>query len=274
MECTVFGQPMHYETYGEGIPLIMLHGRPAAGTVMAAFMEPVFAKRHGWQRLYLDMPGMGQTPAHQNIQNVDGLLETVLEFIRQVIPGRHFVLAGWSFGGYIARGVLRQKAEMVDGLLLIVPVIFRDERRTSPPPHVTLVPDPALASQLEEEERLDFDSVVVVQNRDTWELLRQVRVDALRADQTFLSRLSGGFSSDPDVLSERFNRPSLFIMGRQDAIAGYSDIWKIYDIYPRGTLAVLDRAGHGLTAEQVHLFEALVYEWLDRVEESRRARPL
>ena len=69
-----------------------------------------------------------------------------------------------------------------------------------------------------------------------------------------------------------FNRPSLFIAGRQDSMAGYSDLWRIYDNYPRATLAVLDRAGHGLMAEQAHLFEALVHEWLDRVEESRRAR--
>src|SRR5947209_17735123 len=118
MECRVFGQPIHYETYGAGIPLIMLHGRPVAGSVMAAFMEPVFASRQGWQRIYLDMPGMGQTPAHENIQNMDGLLETVLVFIRQVIAGQRFVLAGWSFDGYIARGVVRQQAELVDGLLL------------------------------------------------------------------------------------------------------------------------------------------------------------
>lgn len=38
--------------------------------------------------------------------------------------------------------------------------------------------------------------------------------------------------------------------------------------YPRASFAVLDRAGHSLHLEQRGLFEALVGEWLDRVEEA------
>jgi len=38
------------------------------------------------------------------------------------------------------------------------------------------------------------------------------------------------------------------------------------DNHPRATFAVLDRAGHGLGAEQESLFRTLVSEWLDRVE--------
>ncbi len=49
---------------------------------------------------------------------------------------------------------------------------------------------------------------------------------------------------------------------------GYKDAWDILDNYPRGTLAVLDRAGHNLQLEQVELFNCLVNEWLDRVEEN------
>lgn len=38
--------------------------------------------------------------------------------------------------------------------------------------------------------------------------------------------------------------------------------------YPRGTLTVLDRAGHNLQIEQETLSNALVNEWFDRVEEN------
>jgi hypothetical protein len=48
---------------------------------------------------------------------------------------------------------------------------------------------------------------------------------------------------------------------------------KLVDNYPRGTFAVLDRAGHGLEVEQQAVFECLVNEWLDRVEEYQR-RPV
>lgn len=65
-----------------------------------------------------------------------------------------------------------------------------------------------------------------------------------------------------------FEKPALFILGKQDASVGYKDAWDILDNYPRGTFAVLDRAGHNLQLEQVGLFNCLVNEWLDRVEEA------
>ncbi|HYF90682.1 MAG TPA: hypothetical protein VD969_00410 [Symbiobacteriaceae bacterium] len=49
---------------------------------------------------------------------------------------------------------------------------------------------------------------------------------------------------------------------------GYKDLAAILDSYPRASLAVLDRTGHNLELEQPVLFDALVSEWLDRVEES------
>ena len=74
------------------------------------------------------------------------------------------------------------------------------------------------------------------------------------------------FSFDVDDVKP-FEKPSLVFAGRQDASVGYKDTLKIIDNYPRGTFAVLDRSGHGLEVEQECVFDCLVSEWLDRVEE-------
>jgi len=89
------------------------------------------------------------------------------------------------------------------------------------------------------------------------------------ADHEFLSKLreNYAFSFDVDVLAKPFAGPALMLMGRQDSSCGYRDAWGILGNYPRGTFVALDRAGHGLGAEQKDLFNALVSEWLDRVEE-------
>jgi hypothetical protein len=58
------------------------------------------------------------------------------------------------------------------------------------------------------------------------------------------------------------------LTGGQDSDVGYRDQWKILENYPRGTFAVLDRAGHGLAIEQSALFTSLVEEWVARVEET------
>ena len=76
------------------------------------------------------------------------------------------------------------------------------------------------------------------------------------------------FSFDLEALTKPFEKPTLILTGRQDTHVGYRDGWSILEKYPRATFAVLDRAGHALRVEQVNLFEALVHEWLDRVEET------
>lgn len=166
-------------------------------------MEPLFAKQSGWRRLYLDLPGMGQTPGKEPIKSTDDILDVIVDFIDAVIPEQQFLLAGVSYGGYLSQGVLHRKFEQV-------------------------------------------------------------------ADEAFLQKISQRYSCSFDVgkLPQPFARPVVLLTGRQDHIAGYRDAWSLLENYPRGTFAVLDRAGHNVQIEQPQIFQALVGEWLDRVRES------
>jgi hypothetical protein len=58
--------------------------------------------------------------------------------------------------------------------------------------------------------------------------------------------------------------------GRQDSSTGYRDLWQVLEHHPRATFAVLDRVGHNPQIEQRAVFEALVHEWLDRVDEAQK----
>ncbi len=75
------------------------------------------------------------------------------------------------------------------------------------------------------------------------------------------------FSFDVDTLPTPFDGPTLMLTARQDNLCGYRDAWDLLDNYPRATFAVLDRAGHFVNIEQDVLCQALMREWLDRVEE-------
>lgn len=90
------------------------------------------------------------------------------------------------------------------------------------------------------------------------------------ADRTFLQKIRQHyrFSFEVNQLPQPFAKPTVIFTGRQDASVGYCGAWRILENYPRGTFAVLDRAGHNGHIEQSQLFNALMGEWLDRVEES------
>lgn len=271
MEVKLEGITINYEMIGEGRPIIMLHGWYCDHHYMVSDMEPLFEQRKGWKRIYPDLPGMGKTPGANWITTQDHMLDVILDFIDKIIPSQRFVVAGASYGGYLARGVIYRKSALIDGLLLTAPAVEPDYSKRNLPSHLILVEDPGILSEVDLNLVKDFQGFAVVQSKKFLDYMKTNIYPALEiADYNFLENLRDHytFSFNVDKLSEPFTKPTLIITGRQDSTCGYIDAWGILENYPRGTFVVLDRAGHGLEVEQESLFRALVSEWLDRVEES------
>lgn len=87
MHKTIRSVDVYYEKYGEGIPIIMIHGFAPDSQLMIGCMEPVFDKESSFSRIYLDLPGMGKTENYDSIQNADHVLTLLLEFI-EAVSGR------------------------------------------------------------------------------------------------------------------------------------------------------------------------------------------
>ena len=86
MECQLGKANVNYEIFGEGRPIVLLHGFGIDHRQIAGCMEPGFGKRDGWKRIYPDLPGMGRTPGQEWVTNSDKMLDVVCEFIEAVIP--------------------------------------------------------------------------------------------------------------------------------------------------------------------------------------------
>ncbi len=271
MHADIRGIPVHYVEHGEGRPILMLHGMPADHRHMVHGFEPAFADRPGWRRIYPDLPGHGLTPAADWITTEDDKLEVVLELMDAVAPGRPFLVMGASYGGYVALGAVHQRAADIDGVALIVTNPLRDSRNVGK--HQVFERDEAAVATLAEDER-GVLGMATLHTAAAIERFRTTIKPALAiADHEFLERIAP-FTFDVTALPEPFPRPALVVNGRQDAATGYADMLSLIESFPRGTFAVLDRAGHPLNAEQPVLFKALVGEWLDRVEaESRTDGP-
>src|SRR6185369_16534352 len=99
------------------------HGAGGNGGQTMSSFEPAFETHPGWRRIYPDLPGHGKTPVQPSVRNHDDLIDIVLEFIDQVAPGERFVLAGQSWGGYLARAVVQRRLKQIDGVMLHVPAI-------------------------------------------------------------------------------------------------------------------------------------------------------
>jgi len=269
MECRVKDVTIYYEEFGIGHPLLLLHGWPGDHRHMWNDFEPLFSERKGWRRIYPDLPGMGKTRAADWITNQDHMLEIILGFMDAIAPGEYFAIAGVSYGGYLARGIVHNLGSQLNGMMIAVPVVELDPEKRQLPEHQVIHEDAAFLAALTPEEQ-DVSEVITAQSMETLQVLRECWIPAFAiADHEFLEQLRKNytFSFDIDSLSQPFPAPALILTGRFDHWCGYREAYKLLDNYPRATFAVLDRAGHALSLEQKSLFKALTSEWLDRVEE-------
>lgn len=273
MECEIREGSLFYKRIGDGIPLVLLHGRVGDHRYMEGLFEPLFAKRGGWQRIYLDLPGCGQTRVDESVNSHDRELEVVLECIDRILPGQRFALAGLSYGAYLAQGIVYRRMEQLEGLCLITPRIQKDPAMKNTPEHITLVTNEAIKMELDADEIEVFESLVVQSRHGLGQLREHFFPGAADHNHEHSQRVSAtspGLSFDVDALEQPLEKPALILTGRQDSTVGYRDAWEILAHYPRATFAVLDRAGHFLgMAEQSELVSALLREWLQRVELER-----
>lgn len=261
---------INYEIIGHGKPIIMLHGYYPDKKLMVGCMEPVFNNGSGYKRIYIDLPGMGESESTEWITNSDIMLDILISFIEEIIPNENFLLAGESYGGYLSRGIVYKMGDRVDGVLLICPVIVADNEKRNVPEHTVLVKDNELLSQISPSDAEDFSSMSVVQSKKIYERYKaEILSGVIVADDKFLKTFKENgyeFSFNVDKLDKKFSKPVLILLGKQDSSVGYKDAWEILGNYPRATFAILDRAGHNLQLEQESLFNSLVKEWFERLE--------
>ena len=265
----VQGIPVEVEIRGEGRPIVLIHGWSADRRYMLADLEPVFSLVPGWRRIYFDLPGHGATPAPDWLGSQDQMLAILSELADVLVPHGRFAVAGNSYGGFLSLALVRSMPHRLDGAALLVPDVPAADGSRDLPASVTIHADAAVFHDLDEDEEWIPGSLPVHVRRMLTEI-REHDMPAYRCvDQAFLDRL--GASYLPTGVASRpgppFERPSLILAGRQDSRVGYRGAMALADELPRATVAVVDLAGHHLgRIERPALFEALVRDWLSRIE--------
>jgi len=272
MLCELENIKIYYEIHGKGIPILMVHGFMPDHRVLKGCMEPMFQNRSGFKRIYFDLPGMGKTERKEWIQSSDEIFEVIIKFIKKIIPNEKFLIIGQSYGGYLTRGLLHKYPYEILGICLICPLIKPNLNDRDLPEFTPIIKDPTIIKTLDPQDRVEFEESAVIQSEYVWKRFQDEVLSGLKiADTKFLEGIyphSYQLSFDVDKLPKKFERPTLFLLGRQDNAVGYRNALKIIENFPRASYIVLDKAGHLLQIEQQEIFKISVNEWLDRVMET------
>ena len=237
-------------------------------------LDPVFAARGQWQRIYVDLPGMGKSSAGPAIDSADAVAKAVAAFARDTFGKNRFAVLGNSFGGMIARYLAAEFGDQVLGLGLLCPVAVAEDSQRTVPPKTVLSEDAGLLASLPAVDAADYAELAVVQSASNWASFRDHALPGLRAfDQAAIDRISANYtlSVEPEDRSPRFTGPTTILLGRQDHAVGFVDQIALAEHYLRSTIAVLDQAGHNAHLDQPELIGTLLTEWLTRVEGSVQA---
>lgn len=264
-----------HRSEGSGRDIVFVHGWSMDHRDELRVYEPIFARRSGWRRHYVDLPGMGRSPADSRIGDLDGMLEALLAWVKRRIGDGPLILAGTSAGAYLSLGALAQPDIRIDGLLLRAPLIEPDDQRRDVDPPAPIITDPAVREAIPAAER-EAMGELMIQTPAYLEAMRSKMREAVTpamaaANQAFLTPIRSDRSRYRlRALAETlpgFDRPALIVTGRLDASVGYRDAWRLMPGFPRATFIALDRAEHGVPIDQQKIFAALVDDWLDRLEE-------
>jgi pimeloyl-ACP methyl ester carboxylesterase len=259
--------PLHAVVRGSGTPILFLHGFTVDHRILLPF-EQDFAPDAPWERLYVDLPGFGESPAIARPSSADATLAALTAFVNERIGSRPFAVVGSSFGGLMARGLVAGFGDQVIGLGMLCPVVGPLASRVLPA-RTVLRSDPLLLAGLAPDDARDYAAMAVLQSEENWSLFRDFALPGIRChDRDAAAELAQRFdlSFVPEERGGAFFGPSLMVTGREDHAVGFADQLSLIASYPRLTQLTLDACGHNAHFDQPELVHAAFREWLARMQ--------
>lgn len=252
------------ETFGTGAPVVCLPGFGADRSVAATAFEPVFSARTGWRRIYVDLPGCGDSPAGPATSA--GIVDELSAFVDRRCGAEPVLLVGWSYGAYLAAALARRRPADVRGLLLVCPGVRISSGDRDLPEPMAGTGDTGWLDAVPADLHAHFQAALGARTPEVASRVAEVLAASPAGDETYLERLrTSGYRLPDEDVAFSYPGPTLIVTGRQDGVVGYADQFSALSNYPHASFAVLDGAGHYLPFERPEALRKMTLDWLDRI---------
>lgn len=252
---------LHFETVGEGPPLIILHGLLGSGENWRSMSRRLGAR---YQVFAVDLRNHGRSP-HSEIFDYEAMVADLKEFTeQQALSGA--MLLGHSMGGKVAMQFAAEHAESVERLVsvdmapkaydpsqrdLLEALRSLDLRRYKSFGEV----DEALARSISEKPLRQF-LLKNLSRDESGRLYWKIHLEAIHRNYDQLAR---------SIAPKRtFGKPTLFIRGGRSNYIEDDDVPAIRRIFPQAEIATLPGAGHWVHIELPDEFFQTVVNFLNK----------
>jgi len=252
---------LFYRTYGEGQPLIILHGLYGMSDNWVTHAKHLAMK---YQVYIPDMRNHGQS-GHSDIFNYHVMAEDLAEFINE----HHIknpILMGHSMGGKIAMQFTLDHPDLV-AKLIVIDMSMRQYTQSDFNYQIIYalmaIDFTTTPSRRTIEDQLDQ----TIQNQRIRMFLMKNLFWTTHKSLAWRFNLKDIFDNmdaifDSIQSSQQYNKPSLFIKGGDSDYISEADFVHIQKNFPSAILKIIPNAGHWVQADEPQLFMDCLQDFL------------
>ena len=255
MFAEIDGNSIHYVSYGEGPPIVFVHGLGGAANVWHGVMQPLQQHHHC---IAMDLRGHGRSQAKGKF-SISGWAKDVEKLIRHLeLPA--VTLVGHSLGTLVVQHLAQKNPDIVEQLVLVGGISYFQ-------PHT----NEAYLERADAVERDGMDALV-----DSWlagavspqshatlsggvGLLREL---FLRNDPSAYAKSCRALAEAPTIRRDELGQPTLIITGAHDRSTPLAMTEELKRSIPVSRVHVLPDVGHWSPIEAPGAVAAAVLEFL------------
>jgi 2-hydroxy-6-oxonona-2,4-dienedioate hydrolase len=248
---------MVWRRWGEGRPVVLLHGGAGSWMHWIRNIEPLAKTRAVWAP---DIPGFGDSDLPSDELDADTLAPYVLQGALGVLRGARFDLVGFSFGGLVAGCIAAETPATLERLVLVsVAGMGLDLGRPVFKPLRGLT-DPR---EMDDVRRFNLGALMLHHPASIDDLALAVQETSASRDRVKNRKLI--FTDILLRLAQQWRCAAYGIWGRQDVLyrEQFDQLTDRVDALNLRERVFLDAAGHWLQYERCEEFNCLLARFLD-----------
>lgn len=255
-----------YETTGNGIPLLFIHGYPLSRKIWEAQAQEL---QDIAGVISVDLRGHGESYPFIGAYPMELLAEDCYRLLKKVDIKLPVVVCGLSMGGYIAFALYRMHPELFKGIILT------STRAAADSPEGKANRDAGVKNVNEKGVAFIVDGMLpkIVSPKTSQNnplLVNKIRGIMMETSVNGVIGALQGMRDRPDSTSQlsQIKCPALVVHGADDQLIPVSEAEKMKQIIPDSRLVVIPGAGHLVNMEQPEKYNQAIRDFINQLVNS------
>jgi 3-oxoadipate enol-lactonase len=252
---------LEYEQFGQGIPLLFIHGYPLSRKIWAPQLQGLSDIA---TTISLDLRGHGASYPFDGSYSMDLLAEDCYSFLREKNIQPPVVVCGLSMGGYVTFALYRKHPELFRAMILTSTRAAADspEGKANREAGINNVKEHGVEMIAEGMLQKLVSPKTITSNPNLLEMIKSIMLE------TSVNGVIGalqGMRDRPDstALLSQINCPVLIIHGADDQLIPVKDANAMNQAIKSSRLVVIPEAGHLLNMEQPEIFNQAIRDFVN-----------